>query len=201
MRIISGIYGGRIIQAVPTKLTRPTTDRVREAWASTMTSLLSDCTFKDIRVLDAFAGSGALGLELLSRGAEGCLFVEKNKAALSVLKANIHSLAIPHSQASICMADSLATLLPECIAASKPFSVVALDPPYSTPCTQIVGLLTSLGQADLLVKECLISYEHAAENSEDMDGLIINTPGGQLRLVSVRHKKYGTICLDYYSCG
>ncbi|MDR1083182.1 MAG: RsmD family RNA methyltransferase [Coriobacteriales bacterium] len=87
MRIIAGRYKGQTIKALAGETTRPTTNRVKEAWASTITSLSAD-GFAQARVLDAFAGSGALGLEALSRGASHVTFCERNRRALEVLKAN-----------------------------------------------------------------------------------------------------------------
>jgi 16S rRNA (guanine966-N2)-methyltransferase len=88
MRIVAGTWGGRTIQAPPGRGTRPTTDRVREAWMSIVAPELAGA-----RVLDLFAGSGALGLEALSRGASHCTFVEHDAKALAALKANVKALA------------------------------------------------------------------------------------------------------------
>jgi 16S rRNA (guanine966-N2)-methyltransferase len=87
MRIVAGTWGGRTIQAPPGRGTRPTTDRVREAWMSIVSPELPGA-----RVLDLFAGSGALGLEALSRGASHCTFVEQDAKALAILKANVKAL-------------------------------------------------------------------------------------------------------------
>ena len=87
MRIVAGTWGGRTIQAPPGRGTRPTTDRVREAWMSIVSPELAGA-----RVLDLFAGSGALGLEALSRGASHCTFVEQDAKALAILKANVKAL-------------------------------------------------------------------------------------------------------------
>src|SRR5690242_13441956 len=87
MRIVAGEWGGRRIQAPPGRATRPTTDRVREAWMSTVAPVLPGA-----RVLDLFAGSGALGLEALSRGAATATFVEQDAKAVTVLRANVEAL-------------------------------------------------------------------------------------------------------------
>ena len=87
MRIIAGEWGGRTIKAPPGRKTRPTTDRIREAWMSALGGWLDG-----LRVLDLFAGSGALGLEALSRGAARAIFVERSRKALGALEANIDSL-------------------------------------------------------------------------------------------------------------
>ena len=87
MRIVAGEWGGRRIQAPPGRGTRPTTDRVREAWMSTVAPVLPGA-----RVLDLFAGSGALGLEALSRGAVTATFVEQDAKAIAALRANVEAL-------------------------------------------------------------------------------------------------------------
>lgn len=84
MRIIGGEWGGRRLTPLSGRGVRPTADRVREAWMSAMGG-----TFHGLRILDLFAGSGALGLETLSRGAESCVFVEKARGPLNVLEANV----------------------------------------------------------------------------------------------------------------
>ncbi|HWV57644.1 MAG TPA: 16S rRNA (guanine(966)-N(2))-methyltransferase RsmD [Longimicrobiales bacterium] len=121
MRIIAGRWRGRVIDAPPGRATRPTSDRVREAWMSAAESLL-----RDARVLDLFAGSGALGLEALSRGARSVTFVERAGPAVRTLKANIERLgATP--QATVVRADAMAfvrRLTP------GQFDVVFADPPY-----------------------------------------------------------------------
>src|SRR6185295_6834999 len=87
MRIVAGEWGGRRIQAPPGTGTRPTTDRVREAWMSTVAPVLPGA-----RVLDLFAGSGALGLEALSRGAAAATFVEQDAKAIAILRTNVEAL-------------------------------------------------------------------------------------------------------------
>ncbi|CAN5264520.1 16S rRNA (guanine(966)-N(2))-methyltransferase RsmD [soil metagenome] len=87
MRIISGIYRGRALIAPKGDTTRPTADRTREALFSMLVSRLG--SFEGLRVLDLFAGSGALGLEALSRGAASCTFVEQDGDAITALKINI----------------------------------------------------------------------------------------------------------------
>jgi len=122
MRIIAGAWRGRNIVAPKGDATRPTADRTREALFSMLTSRLGD--FEGLSVADLFAGSGALGLEALSRGAESCLFVEHDKPALDSLRANIAKLG---AKADV-RAQSVLTLGP----AAKPYDLLLLDPPYGT---------------------------------------------------------------------
>jgi 16S rRNA (guanine966-N2)-methyltransferase len=122
MRIIAGRWRGHPIQAPPTG-TRPTTDRVREAWMSMLQPALADA-----RVLDLFAGSGGLGLECLSRGARHATFVERSGAALRTLRANIRRLDA-ESLATVVKADAMkfaGSLGPDS------FDVVLADPPYGS---------------------------------------------------------------------
>src|SRR6187402_1930426 len=90
MRIIAGKYGGRLLRVPKGDATRPTADRTREALFSILVSRIG--SFEGLAVADLFAGSGALGLEALSRGAASCLFVEQDKPALDALRANITKL-------------------------------------------------------------------------------------------------------------
>jgi 16S rRNA (guanine966-N2)-methyltransferase len=121
MRIIAGKWRSRIIEAPPGRNTRPTTDRVREAWMSMLQPDLPDS-----RVLDLFAGSGALGLEALSRGAEQATFVEKAPRALRALQANIETLGAS-DQSIVVRADAL-----RFIENLEPFAydLAVADPPY-----------------------------------------------------------------------
>jgi 16S rRNA (guanine966-N2)-methyltransferase len=123
MRIVAGEWRGRSIKAPPGRSVRPTLDRVREAWMSIVHLWLPGA-----RVLDLFAGSGALGIEALSRGARSADFVDNDSRSLAVLRANLASLDAT-SRAMIIRADALrfaAALAPES------YDVAFADPPYAT---------------------------------------------------------------------
>ena len=122
MRIIAGQWRGRPLVAPKGDTTRPTADRTREALFSMLASRLG--SFEDLAAADLFAGSGALGLEALSRGAASCLFVEQDRAALDALRANIAKLG---AKADI-RAQSVLALGP----ARAPLDLVMMDPPYGT---------------------------------------------------------------------
>ena len=122
MRIIAGEWRGRVLKAPPGDATRPTADRVRETLFSMLVSRLG--SFEGLRVADLFAGSGALGLEALSRGAATCLFVEHDPAALRALRANIAAFRA-QSQCEV-RAGSVMQLGP----AKTSYDLVLLDPPY-----------------------------------------------------------------------
>ncbi|HUG41951.1 MAG TPA: 16S rRNA (guanine(966)-N(2))-methyltransferase RsmD [Longimicrobiales bacterium] len=122
MRIIAGRWRGRTIQA-PAAGTRPTTDRVREAWMSMMQAEIPDA-----RVLDLFAGSGALGLETLSRGARHAHFVERAATGLRTLRANIRKLEAD-TLCTVIRADAM-TFAPKL--GRGEFDLVVADPPYGS---------------------------------------------------------------------
>ena len=136
MRIIAGSWRGRPIVAPKGDATRPTADRTREALFSMLVSRIG--SFEDLAVADLFAGSGALGLEALSRGAASCLFVEQDKAALDALRANIAKLGAK--------GDVRAQSVLALGVAPAPLDLVLMDPPYGTG-AGIVALdkLTRLG--------------------------------------------------------
>jgi 16S rRNA (guanine(966)-N(2))-methyltransferase RsmD len=121
MRVIAGTYGGRILKAPPGAATRPTSDRVREA----LFSILAART-PDARVLDLFAGSGALGLEALSRGAESVTFVDDAPAAIRAMTANLETL---QATADVHRADAL-RFLTAARERGAQYDLVFLDPPY-----------------------------------------------------------------------
>ena len=120
-RIIAGHFGGRRIEAPPGTGTRPTSDRVREALFSILGARVAGA-----RVLDLFAGSGALGLEALSRGAAAVTFVESAPAALRALRANVAALG---AEADVVRADAF-TWLRAASAGVRQYDLVFLDPPY-----------------------------------------------------------------------
>ena len=120
MRVIAGQYGGRRLQAPKGAATRPTADRVREA----LFSVLGDLT--GLTVLDLFAGSGALGIEALSRGARAATFVERARPALTALAANLEAL---DAEAEVHRGDAR-TFLRNAREADRSYDLVFLDPPY-----------------------------------------------------------------------
>ena len=121
MRIIAGEWGGRRIRAPRGRHTRPTTDRIREAWMSAL-----GVAVVDARVLDLFAGSGALGLECLSRGAREVVLVERARGALRALRANVAELGA-EDRVEVVVGDAHAYAQGLEIGA---FDVALADPPY-----------------------------------------------------------------------
>jgi len=122
MRIIAGVWRGRKLVAPKGDTTRPTADRTRERLFSMLTSRLGD--FEGLQVLDLFAGSGALGLEALSRGAAHCTFVEQDQEALKALEKNIDTLG---ADAEVKIGSVL-----HLGQARQAYDLILMDPPYDT---------------------------------------------------------------------
>jgi len=125
MRIIAGRWKGRRLKAPRGKGVRPTSDRVREAWMSAM-----GADVMDARVLDLFAGSGALGLEALSRGAARLVFVERARGALGVIRANVE-LVGAGAECTVVASDVFAFLRAR-EKGEEVFDLALADPPYGT---------------------------------------------------------------------
>lgn len=139
MRIVAGEWRGRKLLAPDGDITRPTSDRTRETLFSMLVSRLGD--FEGLRVADLFAGSGALGLEALSRGAAQCVFVEQDPGAIRALRGNIANLRA--QERCDVRAASVLSLGP---IRGEPLDLVLLDPPYGTGAGVVaVDKLTRLG--------------------------------------------------------
>jgi 16S rRNA (guanine966-N2)-methyltransferase len=123
MRVIAGRLGGRRLQAPPGKLTRPTSDRVKEAVFAMLGSV------EGTNVLDLFAGTGALAIEALSRGARSAVFVERDAGALRALNANLEALAIAPETVEVRRADALQALR-TASARQETYDLLFIDPPY-----------------------------------------------------------------------
>lgn len=168
MRIVGGALARRTIEAPKGRQTRPTTDRVREAMFNLLGARMA---FGDARVLDLFAGSGALGLEALSRGAARATFVERHGPALAVARRNAESLGVA-DRATFVKADALAALRRP----SGPVDLVLADPPYD------LGALPDLPALARphLTPGGLLALEHDARHDfADAPGwLVSRTYGG-----------------------
>src|SRR5947208_2259988 len=123
MRVIAGRLGGRRLKAPAGARTRPTAERVREA----LFAMLEDVA--DARVLDLFAGSGALGIEALSRGAASAVFVERDPAALRALRENLAALGLGRDVAEVRRSDAMRALH-SAQRRGENYDLVFIDPPY-----------------------------------------------------------------------
>lgn len=177
MRIIAGEWRGRPLAAPRGDTTRPTADRTREALFSMLASRVG--SFEDLAVADLFAGSGALGLEALSRGAASCLFVEQDKAALDILKANIAKFGAKGAEVR---ATSALALGP----AVKPLDLILMDPPYGTGAGVVA--LDKLARLGWTGPATWISIETAKNEEIEVAGFEIDTSRvhGKARLTLLR---------------
>jgi 16S rRNA (guanine966-N2)-methyltransferase len=153
-RIIAGSARGRRL-AVPGAGTRPTADRVREAVFSAVTSSLG--SLGGARVLDLYAGSGAIGLEALSRGAAHALLVERDRAALAVLRANVASLGL--AGAEVLGADVARVVAGAPVGPA--YDLVFADPPYELADGDLERVLTDLAAHGWLADGALVLVERA----------------------------------------
>lgn len=161
MRIVGGSLGGQRLGAGVPRGTRPTSDRVREALAS---ALQSRGAFDEVRVLDLFAGSGALGLEAISRGASDVLAVDQAGDAVRAIRRNASTLGV-EAQVQTHRLDLLAP--PERVAErllamdGGPFGLLLLDPPYAVA-GRCDALIDALWAAGLLAPDAVVALEHAS---------------------------------------
>jgi 16S rRNA (guanine966-N2)-methyltransferase len=165
VRIIAGEWRRRLLQTPAGEVTRPTADRTRETLFAMLTSRLGD--FEGLRVADLFAGSGALGLEALSRGAASCLFVEQDPAAIRALRANIANLRA--QQACDVRAVSVMSLGP----ASAPYDLVLLDPPYGSGAGMVA--LDRLRRHGWIGEVTWVALETAHDEKVQVKGLAIES--------------------------
>jgi len=165
MRIISGEWRSRPLVAPKGDATRPTADRTRETLFSMLTSRLG--SFEDLRVLDLFAGSGALGLEALSRGAAHCTFVEQDHLALDALEKNIAKLAAKDR------CDIRKSSVMSMGSALKPADIVMMDPPYLSGAGSVA--LDKLGRFGWFAPSAWISVETSIKEDVEVKGYTIDT--------------------------
>jgi len=161
LRIIAGQWRARKLQAPQGDTTRPTADRTRETLFSMLVSRLG--SFEGLAVADLFAGSGALGLEALSRGAASCVFVEQDPAAIRALRTNIANLQAA-AQCDV-RAGSVLALGP----AKAPLDLILLDPPYQTGAGAVA--LDKLQRLGWIGDQTWISLETAAKEEPKIKGL------------------------------
>lgn len=184
MRIVGGRWRGRAIEAPEGRgTTRPTTDRTREQVASMILSE-AGLDLSGASVLDAFAGSGAMGLELLSRGAARATFVDRDRRAAARIRRTAASLGARAEEVACLSGDVFALAGRGLVGA--PFDVVFLDPPYAVGADRVSGLVSALAGSGQLAAGAIVVYEHAAGTGGlDCAGL-----------VPVRSRTHGTTTVD-----
>jgi 16S rRNA (guanine966-N2)-methyltransferase len=169
MRVIAGEFKSRKLASVPGWDVRPTPDRLRETLFSILAPLIEATVF-----VDAYAGSGAVGIEAISRGAARCVFIERAPAALEVLRANVASLGL-QGRATVLRGKASGAL------AGFKADIVFLDPPYTDP--------EEYALAMAVVKAPLVIAQHASRE-------VLEESYGQL--ARYRTVKQGENCLSFY---
>jgi 16S rRNA (guanine966-N2)-methyltransferase len=187
MRIIAGQFRSRVLHAPHGLDVRPTSDRLRETLFNVLAPRIVDSVF-----LDLYAGSGAVGIEALSRGAREAIFVEQAEPSLRAIRANIASLGIRGGYAL--EPRSVAAALPRLVEAGRSADLIFLDPPYATPSSQsdqdalALNLLGGNCLA-LLAPDALVIAEHAKRRALD------DRYGALLR---IRLLQQGDAALSFY---
>ncbi|MDX3229463.1 16S rRNA (guanine(966)-N(2))-methyltransferase RsmD [Streptomyces sp. ME19-01-6] len=182
-RVIAGAAGGRRLAVPPGNGTRPTSDRAREGLFSTWESLLG--SLRGARVLDLYGGSGAVGLEALSRGAHHVLLVESDARAARTIRANIRALGLPGAELRTGRAEqAIAGPAP----ASGPYDVVFLDPPYAVADEELREILLTLAGNRWLAPDALATVERSTRGGD------FGWPAG---FEGLRARRYGEGTLWY----
>jgi 16S rRNA (guanine966-N2)-methyltransferase len=178
-RLIAGVAGGRRLK-VPQVGVRPTGDRAREGLFNSLGTLTD---LDGAAVLDLYAGSGALGLEALSRGAGTVVFVESSPKVLPVLRGNLAAVGLPGGRV-------VAGSVPAVVGGRAPaaFDVVLADPPYDVPADEVVGVLRALSGGGWLASGAVLVVERSSRE----EPFEWPTP-----LAGLRDRRYGEAVLRY----
>lgn len=185
MRIISGIYRGRQLKSPPSAQTRPTSDRLRE----TLFNVLAP-RIESTRFLDLCAGTGAVGIEALSRGAEHVTFVDQSRKMCALIEANTSALGIDEKEFEIVSADASEYLRRHAKKEQEPFDIIFFDPPYAAD-YGIVNLISDMG-GQLLTEGAVVIVEHHKKR---------DLPDGLGFLKRYRTLKQGDSVLSFFSGG
>lgn len=179
-RVIAGRWGGRRLATPAGDGTRPTSDRVRESMFASLTSELGG--LDDLRVLDLFAGSGALGLEALSRGAVHADLVESDRRAVQVIRRNVADLGATGARVHQTTAERFVVTAP-----GEPYDLVMLDPPYAVSTEAVAGLVATLAGPDWCATDGVIVLERSTRDP-------FTWPEG---VAGLRQRAYGETTLWY----
>jgi 16S rRNA (guanine966-N2)-methyltransferase len=191
-RVIAGAAGGRRLASPRGLATRPTSDRAREGLFGTAIAVLGG--LDGVRVLDLYAGSGAVGLEALSRGAAHALLVESAAAAVRAIRSNIDALALDGAEVA---AEPVRRVLGRGPGADGPYGFVFADPPYAVPDDEITAVLAALRDHGWLVQHApggadppgtLVAVERASRSGP------VRWPDGYQ---ADRSRRYGDATLWY----
>lgn len=180
-RIIAGAAGGRRLAVPPGRDTRPTSDRAREALFATAGALLGP--LDGLRVADLFAGSGAVGLEALSRGAAHALLVESHPRAVRTVRDNVAALGLPGAEVAADRVERVVRRPP-----AEPYDLIFLDPPYALADDAVTGLLERLREHGWTAPDGLVVVERAGR------GPALRWPAGY---AAEKERRYGEAMFWY----
>ncbi len=189
IRLIGGKYKGRVLKSPKNTLTRPTSAILRK-------SVFDICApwIQDAKFLDVFAGSGAMGLEALSRGAQACTFIEKDRNALECVYANISLLKLDKNSAEVLKGDAVAQL-EKLKKKGSQFDIVYLDPPYSALIDSIplaAYVLKLIDQSELLAPGAIIFVEEAFPSTMHLDKIQLH------KLRYIGHRQFSKTLLHEF---
>lgn len=176
MRIIGGKAKGRLVSTLKNNNIRPTGAKVREAIFNIIAPYVEDSLF-----LDGFAGSGAMGIEAISRGAVKCVFIDNNQASINIIKKNIKNTGV--DDASIVIKDNFFNFIKQ---NKYKFDIIFLDPPYAMD--GISDIVIKTQQADILRINGLLIMEHDS-------GIELNTCE---KMALMKQKKYSDTTVSIY---
>lgn len=181
-RIVAGAVGGRHIIVPKSFRGRPTAERAREALFATLTTKLG--TLDGTRFFDGYAGTGAVGIEALSRGAAHVLFVESDRAAARAIDDNVRTLGLAGAVVISRPMERVTGALPE----GARYDVVFLDPPYNTPAEEVADVLAAMGERGWFADDAVVVVERPSR------GPSFRWPAGT---VKDRSRRYGEATLWY----
>ncbi|HKE50015.1 MAG TPA: 16S rRNA (guanine(966)-N(2))-methyltransferase RsmD [Actinomycetes bacterium] len=177
-RIIGGSAGGRRVNVPRSMRSRPTSDRAKEGLLGTLEDLVG---LARARVADFYAGSGSVGLEMLSRGAAHCLFVESDPRVAEGIRRNVRQLGLQGAEVLTARAETTARTAP----AAEPYDVIFLDPPYPI---EVDAVLADLCRNGWLARDGLLAVERSSRSPE---------PDWPDSLDGVRSRRYGDATMWY----
>ncbi len=180
MRVISGKARGLKLNTPKNDDVRPTTDRVKESLFNMINSYIMDS-----EILDLFAGTGSLGIECLSRGANQCIFVDNSKESINIVKSNIKKARVENE--SIVLNLDFKSAINSLSSKNKQFDVIFMDPPYYK--NMFSDALSAVDNNNLLKEDGIIVVEHDT---------VDKFPDNMGRLYKSREKKYGNTTLTFY---
>lgn len=156
-RVVAGTFKGRRLRTPPGEATRPTSDRVRESLFASLTSYFGG--LDDLRVLDLFAGSGAIGIEAVSRGAAHADLVDADRHAVRTIRANLTELGMEQARVQAMKAERFLRTAP-----LRPYDLVVLDPPYAMPTAEVTALVAVLADPVWCESDGLIVVERSSRD-------------------------------------